>query len=544
MPRRQAILETLLIFAVFCVQGAWPVPEVNEPYYLGKAIHYWNPQWAAGDFFLHTPDAHTVFYFTAGWLSLLLKPTALAWTLRLITWALLAWSWQRLSAAVVPRAWASVLTATLFVFLLQHFNMAGEWVVGGVEGKGFSFALVFFALAEMADGCWNRMWLLLGLATAFHALAGGWAAVAAGAVWIGTNPNARSRLSEWIAPLAALVLALPGILPPLLMNRGVGKDVLVQADLKYVYERFPHHLDPVKMWNDGFVIPFLIMTGAWLLLWQTAADSPQARRLRGFAAASLGLALIGAAFGVLGLYHRELAAHWLHFYWFRLADVAVPLGLSLAAVRWFSERKMRVAYALSVVVTLFHVADCAVIRLFADPPFIERQVDGAAWRAAWFWTTGRPLRPTFLRQPGADKLPIFIRQPRADKLRNYADWLDVCRWASDSRNTPPDARFLVPRIACTFRWYSGRGEVANWKDSPQDAKSLREWWERIQDIYATRNPAPLDKYYNSLADEGAGRLRGLAEKYQADYLVTQFGGEFLPLPRVYWNNAFVIYKMR
>jgi hypothetical protein len=532
MPRRQAILETLLIFAIFCLQGAWPVPEVNEPYYLGKAIHYWNPQWASGDLFLQTPDAHTVFYFTAGWLSLLLKPTALAWTLRLITWALLAWSWQRLGAAVVPRAWASVLTATLFVFLLQHFNMAGEWVVGGAESKGLSFALVFFALAAMVEGRWNRMWILLGLATAFHALVGGWAAVAAGTVWIGSSPRARLKPSAWIAPLAALVLALPGVIPPLLMNRGVAKDVLVRADLIYVYERFPHHLDPVKMWNDGFVVPFLIMTGAWLLLWKTAADSPQARRLRSFTAASLGLAMIGAVFGVLGLYHREPAAHWLHFYWFRLGDVAVPLGLSLAAVRWIAERKMRVAYALSVVVALFHVADCAVIRLFADPPFIERQVDGVAWRVAWLRTIGEPLRP------------LFPRQPRADKLRDYGDWLDVCRWASDPSNTPPRARFLVPRAACTFRWYAARGEVANWKESPQDAASLVEWWKRNQDIYATANPPPQDKYYNSLADAGAAKLRALAEKYDADYLVTQIGGEFLTLPVVYHNGAFVIYKLK
>ena len=187
MSRRQAILETLLIFAVFCLQGAWPVPEVNEPYYLGKAIHYWNPQWAASDWFLHTADTHAVFYFSVGWLARLLKPAAFAWTVRLLIWALLAWSWQRSSRAVVPRAWASVLTATLFVFLLQHYNLAGEWVVGGAEAKGFSFALVFLALEAMVEGYWNRMWILLGLATAFHILVGGWAAIAAGAVWMLRN---------------------------------------------------------------------------------------------------------------------------------------------------------------------------------------------------------------------------------------------------------------------------------------------------------------------------------------------------------------------
>jgi hypothetical protein len=534
MSRRQVILETLLIFALFCLQGAWPVPDVNEPYYLGKAIHYWNPQWASSDWFLKTTDTHSVFYFSVGWLSLVLAPTVLAWTLRLITWALLAWSWQRLSAAVVPRAWIAPLTATLFLFLLQHFNMAGEWVVGGAESKGFSFALVFFALAAMMEGYWNRMWLLLGLATAFHALVGGWAAVAAGAVWIVANPKARSQLSSWLAPLAAFLIALPGVLPPLLMNRGVNPATVAQAEQIYVFKRFPHHLDPLKMWNDGFVVPFLVMAFAWLLLWKTAANSPAARRLRGFTVAALALAAIGTVFGLLGRAHPAFAARWMHFYWFRLADVAVPLGLSIAAVRWFAERKMRAAIALAIGVAVFHAADCAVLRLFADPPFGERQVDGAAWRAACLWTAGRPLRP------------IFPRQPRADRLRNFDDWLKVCCWVADPQNTPPEARFLVPRNAQTFKWYAARGEVVNWKESPQDAAGLVAWWARIQDIYATGNPPPQEEYYSSLADAGAARLRDLARKYRADYLVTQVSVPLLEpeLKLLYKNDSYVVYDMR
>ena len=126
-----------------------------------------------------------------------------------------------------------------------------------------------------------------------------------------------------------------------------------------------------------------------------------------------------------------------------------------------------------------------------------------------FWATGQAQRPQ------------FPRQPRADKLRNYDDWVDVCRWVSDPEHTPPDARFLIPRTAFTFKWYAGRGEVVNWKETPQDAASLVLWWKRIQDIYATGNRPPLDAYYMSLADAGAPRLQELAKKYEADYLVTQ-----------------------
>ncbi len=201
--------EVGLVFLVFFIQGAVPVPEVNEPYYLGKAIHFWNPHWAANDFFLNTADCHKVFYFTFGWLALWLAPPALAWTGRLLTWALLAWAWRRLSFAVVPRAWWAVPTAVLLmvltkgfpfcpidpataegwravllVVLTKGFPMAGEWLIGGVEAKGFAYVLVFLGLEAILRNRWRGPWLLLGGASAFHVLVGGWSALAAGVVWL------------------------------------------------------------------------------------------------------------------------------------------------------------------------------------------------------------------------------------------------------------------------------------------------------------------------------------------------------------------------
>ena len=148
--RRQVLAEILLIFAVFAIQGAWPAPDVNEPYYLGKAIHFWNPDWLPHDFFMDSPDTHKVFYFTFGWLSLWLPKTALAWSGRALSWALLAWAWRRLSFAVVPRAWWSALTAALFACLMERCQMAGEWVIGGVEAKPFAYVFVFLGVEARA----------------------------------------------------------------------------------------------------------------------------------------------------------------------------------------------------------------------------------------------------------------------------------------------------------------------------------------------------------------------------------------------------------
>ncbi|MHC4180705.1 MAG: DUF6798 domain-containing protein, partial [Planctomycetota bacterium] len=229
------LAEIALVFAVFSIQGASPVPGVNEPYYLGKAIHYWNADWARGDFFLNSKDSHTVFYYTFGWLSLWLRPPALAWFGRVLTWGLLAWAWRRLSFALLPRQWCSILTAALLVCLIERYHMAGEWVVGGVEAKGFAFVLVFLSLEAVVRNRWNRAWLLLGAASAFHVLVGGWSAVAAGLAWLMVGKDRPPLRSMWPAVLGGLILSLPGLVPALMLNWGTAAETVRAANQIYVY---------------------------------------------------------------------------------------------------------------------------------------------------------------------------------------------------------------------------------------------------------------------------------------------------------------------
>src|SRR5262245_28797290 len=155
----------VLIFFLFA--GSLP-PDVGESHYLVKAKHYWEPSWCAGDLFLESRDAHAVFYWVFGWVTRLCSLPATAWIGRVVTWLLLAWSWRRLSWAVVPRPLASLLSAGLMLALLRHCHLAGEWVVGGVEAKGFAYVLVFLALEAIVRGWWQGALVFAGAAGAFH----------------------------------------------------------------------------------------------------------------------------------------------------------------------------------------------------------------------------------------------------------------------------------------------------------------------------------------------------------------------------------------
>ena len=504
--RRYVWAEILLIFAVFFLQGAWPAPDVNEPYYLGRAIHYWNPRWAAGDFFLETADTHKVFYFAFGWLSLWLSPLALAWTGRLLTWGLMAWAWRRLSFALVPRRWVSILTAALFGCMMEHCHAAGEWVIGGVEAKGFAYVLVFLGLEALVRSRWNRAWLLFGGAAVFHVLVGGWSAVAAGLAWLGLGKDRPALRAMWPGLLGGLLLSLPGLIPSLALTWGIDPQTVSRANEIYVFERLGHHLNPFQF-RVGLKLRFVALALFWLLLCLRAPADPAGRRLRGFVAGAIALALAGAAISLLQFCERSLAAGILRFYWFRLADVAVPLGVAFAAV-------------------------ALIERQLPDRPFMGKLWLGIALAVAVVHVGGYAIRRT---RP---------TPPRADKWTVYSDWRDICDRIAGSKEIPPQARFLTPKSSQTFKWYTGRAEVVTWKDIPQDAGSIVAWWNRLQEIHATGSTDPEFRWHESLTELGAERLRQLGVKYGAGYLLTDAEPRLVDLDRLDANDSYAVYRLQ
>ena len=179
----------------------------------------------------------------------------------------------------------------------------------------------------------------------------------------------------------------------------------------------------------------------------------------------------------------------LRFYWFRLADVAVPLGVALWASAGSSDQSAPAAASGRV----SWDACCWLAVVVAMAAISHGRLRGhavvfpaAARRPAW-----GPRRLgvgcRWLAHPG--QTPIFPRQPRADRLADYAAWREACDWASQPEHISPEATFLTPRMSQTFKWYAGRGEAGTWKELPQDAQGIVEWWRRMQAFYGTAQPA-------------------------------------------------------
>jgi hypothetical protein len=482
-----------LIFFLFA--GSLP-PDVGESHYLVKAKHYWQPGWCAGDLFVESRDAHAVFYWTLGWLTRLCSLTATAWIGRVVTWLLLAWSWQRLSWAIVPRPLMSLLSVALMLAFLKHGDLAGEWIVGGVEAKGFAYVLVFLALEAIVRDRWRVALVLAGAAGAFHVLVGGWTAVAIGFAWV-VSGRQRPPLKT-VAPAAVFgfVLALPGLIPALTLNAGVPKDVAREAARIYVFERLNHHL-VYSMFSAANVVRFQVLLMAWAAVAWLLRRELRPARLQRVVAGAVAIAIVGVVIDQALVLRSNLsdqttldyqlsAAGVLRYYWFRMSDSLVPVGLSLGALAGIvrlEERRPAVAAGLSVVAIMLTVAN------LADVYYVRAQ---------------QPAPPAILQSR-----PAF----EGHVQEWYRDWLHACDWIAEK--TPTDAMFLTPREQQTFKWYAGRPEVVTWKDVPQDARGLIEWKKRMDEIH----PHDPPHHEHGLAAFSDAELIELAQKYGATYIV-------------------------
>ena len=123
----------------------------------------------------------------------------------------------------------------------------------------------------------------------------------------------------------------------------------------------------------------------------------------------------------------------------------------------------------------------------------------------------------------------------------YEDWLAACWWIQAT--TDSDEIFLTPRHQQSFKWFANRAEVVNFKDVPQDAKSLLQWQVRMADVF----PRRLGGMRVTIQYDALRRYR---DTYSVRYMLVdrRVSTANLPLVKVYprapeVNQTYAIYEL-
>ena len=516
------ICEIALLLMLFFVYAGDHAPMVNEAHYLVKAKNFWDDTWCANDLFAASGKAHTTFYLTFGWLTKLTSFSVAAWIGRWVGWLLLAVGLQRLSWCLLPYPLASLGVATIWIAGIEYGNLAGEWVVGGIEAKVPAYGFVLMALAKLAQRQWNHVWPLLGLASAFHVLSGGWSVLAATLVWWMTErkrDDAVPFFSRWLFLGGAI--SLLGLVPALWLTSGVSAQDSAHAAMIYTYVRIRHHLLPydLDLWwyaRHGALVAATLWLMQWTLIRDSIPDRDDWNRIRWFTLGAVLIAAVGLLIGFLPTYAPALAAKLLRYYWFRLTDAIVPLAFALLVIRWVCDTtafspKLRLVGAVVLTVSIALVANSSYLRgNMGIPPSASHRLIGY--------------------MPNA---------PVQQQRQSFKDWLAVCHWARSA--TPRDEIFLTPRHQQTFKWYAHRAEVVNWKDVPQDAESLKEWYRRFRHVFPRRATRVTIRYES---------LRAFRDQYGVRFMIVdrRIAGPNLPLVKLYpldpeENGTYAVYEL-
>ena len=399
--------------------------------------------------------------------------------------------------------------------------IAGEWFVGGLEAKAVAYGLILIAIPLMLGRHYVLMSLLLGLATSFHVLVGGWAVLTA-IGWLAIRPQQRwFKLGQkiWLLLLtyiAASIFAIPVLLKQLFSVEPTGD---ISASFIYVFLRLPHHLNPFA-WHPILwirLIVYLLLWAACTISLKKEADSrgwTQSDRSR-FELAEFTLISLIPFIGGIAVAFIDRQGEWLKYYPFRFGDMMLPLTTCLLvacnletkfAVKKRKFRPLLIAVLIGVLftqVTVFTQQAIASVEFPAEPQNVDPQ------------------------------------------------WKLMSDWIHDY--TPQDAIIIShPWKLASFTWMTERATIVKLKMFPQSKKSIVEYYQRLNDlsdgalakIYFGNEPLDQIKTVKAISAGfshlNRDRVIKLMEKYHASYFLTE-EQHHLDLEIVHRQSPYVLY---
>lgn len=511
MPAKTASMSGLIQSRPFaahlvtgaCVGGiAWSIIVFNGGIDVGGANHVallpfvrrlLDPGYLPGDFGISLRlYHHRVFAYLVAWCSAALGEDRALIALHLAGMTLLAVSlWYLCRAVKLPPAGF----VAMGLFLATNWAWTGkglEWnyFVSDADIYPITYAhgFVLLALGSLLQQQHRLAVLWTGLATLFHlqiGLIGALVIAPFYALWLkalGVREFFRLALLFFLPASPALLDLI------LLVRKGLMEPPSAYSLAYYIDFRHPHHFELISataaLWVAAHVVA---QAAAWY--WLRRAQRTERRHVGMLLAVSLILtALALIHFTDYYLVKQDKIAYIQFIRLSPLITVLGTLALIIVVRAWADEQASRGRRG-----RLVGLADACLILIAVS------------------WAVYSATRPD-------TKFYAGVRRHAEQR----SSWSEICLWIKE--HGPRNAIYLAPPGNNDFVYLAERSDVADFKNNPDGALHLAEWFERLRDLSGGELPQGRGFENQPLLNQAFAKLSNsalitLGEKYHARYAV-------------------------
>jgi hypothetical protein len=496
------------VFPIVLLVAGYPVPRLNEFYYLLRLDQAWHPQLLANDWtFAYGGSEHRIFNFLFGFPTLFLPLRAVGWAGRVLSWILLLHSLYRISKRLGISRFAAGFSIAMWLALKQA-PISAEWIFGGFEAKGIAYALLFYAVERGMARRPGMAGLLMGLSFSIHPAVGLWGGLALTAS-LALDGYTRKEMLLLVG--VGFIAALPAAAPLLIAMAGDASSS-PEAWRFLLFAKMPFHFDPFT-WDKRAILPLYLMLFACLPYFRSrripAPHSPRSH----FSPPSPPSPLSPA---------RQLV-------WFMaVSGACFTLGLLFRYTESYGLLKLMPFRVFAVTCPLFFF----FLMSQALTDWKQNPLPGAALVAAVLGAMGLG-NPLGLLVDSVGAIKKVWTQPAGD-------YVETLLWMAG--NTPDSAIVAMPPWRQENGYCARRAQVASFLFNPYDR--LDEWEERLRAQVgevpyvgmAEQNEA-MRAHYAALSEAEVLNLR---DRYHAEYLVSETA---YPFPLLHASGAWKAYRL-
>ena len=348
----------------------------------------------------------------------------------------------------------------LFIFFRRGMDLAGEWMIGGLDTKVFAYCFALLSLVEVVQKKYTLGWLFAGLSFSFHVLIGGYNVFCLLPVIVmQAFYDKKTFIDLFKSSFVFLFSASFGLYASYIhFLEKISPEVSKLGWTIYVEKRVTHHVIP----DFSFKAIVLLIVFAIVVSYFIKQKNKPQKFLAIYAVSSIVILVLGLV--IYGFFDTN----YLRYYFFRFCDVMLPLISVLLLVSfinfnssfnqnlWF-KKAMTLSFFVGVLAILI------AVNSQVGKDFISAKTDA-----------------------------------KTCSDREMTNWI--------KNNTSKNAIFCIPPDNRFFYINAERAILVSYKNSPQAPKDIIEWYDRMKLLNKNADFNTIDdvcKNYNNLDNHDA-----------------------------------------